>query len=120
MRPKTTGKFRTRAELVHKVRFLYYKTSLSMSAVAAHCKVSFGVANAIIDSREWESLDYPDDWMYSDDEGQTGVLNHEDETFEPKEKLTPCMLQTCGTGYDLPNYPVHLPAYILNQMEWMD
>jgi hypothetical protein len=116
-RPKTTGRFRTRAELVDRVRNLYHNTSLSMAAVARNCQVSPGVADDIITRKDWESL-MPHDYLYSDpaDDGASGVLRHDQEPFESVH-LDPRSLTVCGSGYDFPLYPLHIPDRIKRDLD---
>ena len=53
-RPKTTGRFDTREELVEKVAFLYFNTNMSIFKIARNVKVSETVAHKIIDNKEYE------------------------------------------------------------------
>lgn len=117
-RPKTTGRFRTRAELVDRVRNLYHNTSLSMAAVGRNCKVSFSTANSIIERKEWKTLE-PHDYLFSDpaDDGATGVLRHDQEPFDVDVNLDPRSLTACGSGYDFPLYPLHIPDRIKRDLD---
>ena len=101
-RPKTTGRFRTRAELVDRIRSLYFNPdfNLSMSGVARHCRVSPVTANTIIDTKEWETLEPHD-------------LDHMEEPFEVDVNLNQ---QSCGVGYTPTECPVHLPSQLLNDL----
>lgn len=113
-RPKTTGRFRTRAELVDRVRSLYFSPDfdLSVSGVARHCRVSEGVAHSIIDSREWDTLEPHDD-------GATGVLRHDQEPFDVDVHLDPMTHSACGSGYDFALYPLHIPDRIKRDLDLM-
>lgn len=108
-RGRTTGRFLTRAELVERVHGLYYRTNMSMSSVARHCAISQGTANAIIDTREWETLQ-PDDF----------------DEIGPDPRTIPAALgpaiptisdDSCGDGFVPPEYPCHLPDRIKRDLD---
>ena len=106
---RTSGRFNTRAELVERVRFLYYDTSLRMSSVARNCGVSFGCANAIIDSREWEVLGAEDFQFteHSTNKPEEGAFTVEHERIDD---------QSCGHGYMPEPCTVHLPLRVLRDL----
>jgi len=104
-RPKTTGRFDTRAELVERVRNLYFQTDLTMSAVARNAKVSQATANNIIESKEWETL-VDDDYLICDYNQM-----HMDVHLDSRS------LTVCGSGYDLPLYPLHVPDRIKRDLD---
>lgn len=106
-RPKTTGRFETRAELVERVRNLYHNTSLSMAAVGRNCKVSFSTANSIIESKEWKTLT---------DDDRAIQTNHTEE-FDVDVNLDPRSLTACGSGYDFPRYRLNIPDRIKRDLD---
>ena len=106
-RPKTTGRFETRAELVERVRSLYFDTDLSMAAVARNCKVSAGVANDIYERKEWDSLTDAD----------RAVQTSHTEEFEVDVNLDSRTLSACGSGYDFAVYPLHIPDRIKRDLD---
>lgn len=95
-RPKTTGRFNTRRELVDRVRHLYFQTDMSVSSVARNCGVSQTTANNIIESKEEaeviERTDYGDDIKTIHD-------------------------LSCGCGYMPDECIVHLPQQIKDALE---
>ena len=104
-RPRTTGRFETRAELVERIRYLYFETDLSMSACAHNCRVSDPTANAIIESKEWETLT-DDDYLVRDyNQMHMGV------------HLDSRSLTVCGGGYDFPLYRLHIPDRIKRDLD---
>lgn len=114
-RPKTTGRFRTRAELVDRVRHLYHETPMSVSSVASHCEISPVTAHTILNTREWDRLDVAD-YLFADpaDDGATGVLRHDEEPFEVETNLNQL---SCGSGYNFGLYKLNIPDRIKRDLD---
>jgi hypothetical protein len=104
-RPRTTGRFETRAELVERVRYLYFETDLSLSSVARNCRVSDQTANNIIESKEWETLTEEDSLTRDYNQMHMGV------------NLDSRSLTACGAGYDFPLYRLHIPDRIKRDLD---
>ena len=124
-RHKTAGRFRTRGELIHRIKFLWCYTSCNMSQIARNCGISVPTVSTIISEREWEKTDDEFTLMVGDDLrdeldlSESPVIDHRD-FFEPAEKLGVYDLNACGAGWMPPNYPVHLPPSILYELEMME
>lgn len=115
-RPKTSGRFKTRAELVRRVRQFYEITDMSMAAIARNCKVSPPCVAAILDSKEWNHLRDPEDFVNVGEYGETGVMKE-----EPIEVEIANLHQgTCGCGWMPEAFRVHLDSRTLNELERME
>lgn len=118
-RPKTTGRFRTRAELVDRVRFQWHYTPAKLSQIAHNCGVSPGVVDSITLSREWDSLE-PHDYLYSDpaDDGATGSLREQEAPdLAHLSHRRVIHEDCCGHGYTPEPCSVHLPDWIKRDLE---
>ena len=115
-RPKTTGRFKTRAELVSRVFQFYTINDLSISSIASNCKVSDATANGIINRQEWNTLEYPEDYAGCNPiTGEFGV--DMGEAFDVDVNLDPRTHSACGAGYDFPLYVLHVPDRIKRDLD---
>ena len=115
-RPKTTGRFATRAELVRRVYNFFVINKLSDEAIARNCKVSASTVANIIEEREWGTLEYPEDYAGCNPiSGEFGV--YMDEPFEVDVNLDAMSLRSCGSGYDFAIYPLHIPDRIKRELD---
>lgn len=103
-RPKTTGRFETRAELVDRVHHLNERNGLSVSGIARSCGISPVTADTILEHKEWETLTDAD---YDVRTPETDVDVHLDSRS----------LNVCGAGYDFPLYRLHLPDIVKRELE---
>jgi len=106
-RPKTTGRFATRAELVRRVQNFATINKLSDEAIARNCKVSSATVASIIKNRE--PLEYPEDFAGCD--LITG------ESFDVDVNLDPRTHATCGSGYDFALYPLHVSDRVKHELD---
>jgi len=120
-RPKTTGRFDTRRELLERIRYLWEDTSCNQSTIARNCRVSAPTVSLIIDRTEWKKSD---DWRWKDHNDME--LDREPpiddgmylgEPFEVDVNLDSRSLTACGSGYDFPLFPLHIPDRIKRDLD---
>jgi hypothetical protein len=104
-RPRTSGRFKTRAELVDRVRFLYFETALSIGSIAGNCGVALMTVDSVIKTREWETLSGDD------------YISALSDAFDVDVHIDSRSLSACGAGYDFPLYPLHIPDRIKHDLD---
>ena len=124
MRPKTTGRFRTRRELVEKIHFLWTVTSCNQSTIARNCRVSQPTICNIIDEKEWKKNSNPNitdagDWMLITEAPDRDAWIGEEflDPFEPLEHLDALSLRSVGEGWMPDTLTVHLPWRVLHDLD---
>lgn len=117
MRPKTTGRFDTRSELLERVRFLWQDTSCNQATIARNCHVSAMTISKIINDREWEKRDDARWLDYGDYQMAMERLPDDRPPIEPVEALSIYDLQSCGEGWTPEPCFVHLPDRIKRELD---
>lgn len=119
MRPKTTGRFSTRRELLERVRFLWQETSCHQAAIARACQVSDTTIHNIIKDREWKKVE---DWI-AQEMGDRKLAMEPPITDEPVamgEAIPTVHQESCGAGYMPDACRVHLDSRTLNELEHIE
>ena len=121
-RPKTTGRFRTRREMLERIYFLWTSTSCNQAAIARNCRVSGTTVSKLIDKlgiekdEDWRVLDQGDMMLY--DENTVYPEIEEGKPFEPAAHLDAVSLRACGHGWTPGVSP--LPVEVLRELDLLD
>ena len=96
----------------------YTLNDISIAAIARNCDVSEVTAHNIINVREWDHLQHPEDFAGSDPHtGEFGV--DLGEPFDVDEYLEPRSHSTCGHGYMPDALRLHVPDRIKRDLDLM-
>ena len=117
-RPKTTGRFATRSQLVERVRMLMKNGGMSDSAIAKSVGVSPMTVYWIMRSNE-QIDDVTDSSMLEAKETSMKDRELTEAEMEAIERMTENakqVLWTCGHGYSPDEHPVHLPRRVLDDV----